>query len=68
MSGSIAINYGDTGGGVPVMEEDANEEQTVKEACEELTEHFKHKLVEALLRSTRFSLDVMRKRFFSRYA
>ncbi|XP_053374157.1 dynein axonemal heavy chain 8-like [Mercenaria mercenaria] len=61
VSGSVTINYGETG-----TEEDANEEQTVKEACDELNEHFKHKLVEALLRSTRYSLDVMRKRFFTR--
>ncbi|XP_071095783.1 dynein axonemal heavy chain 8-like [Haliotis cracherodii] len=40
-------------------------EQQIKEACEELFEHFNHRLLDALLRATRHSLDVMRKRFFS---
>ena len=55
-----------TGADVPAEETEASEEQTIKEACDELSEHFKHKLVESLLRATRFSLDVMRKRFLSR--
>ena len=46
---------------------ETNEDQIIREACDELTEHFKHRLVEALLRSTRHSLDLMRKRFLSRY-
>ena len=47
-------------------EPESSEEQVVKEACDELTEHFKHRLIEALLRSTRHSLDIMRKRFLAR--
>lgn len=62
-SGSVAISSGENG----VDDSEAGDEQTIKEACDELTEHFKHRLVESLLRSTRYSLDVMRKRFFSRY-
>lgn len=62
VSESIAITAGETG----IDEGDAFDEQTIKEACDELTDHFKHRVVESLLRATRFSLDVMRKRFFSR--
>lgn len=50
-----------------VDDADAGDEQSIKEACDELTDHFKHRIVEALLRATRYSLDVMRKRFFSRW-
>ena len=53
---------------VPIDEPEANEDQIIREACDELKEHFKHRLVEALLRSTRHSLDLMRKRFLSRYS
>ncbi|XP_052240013.1 dynein axonemal heavy chain 8-like isoform X2 [Dreissena polymorpha] len=49
-----------------VAEDDVSDEQIIKAACEELNEHFKHRLVESLLRATRYSLDAMRKRFFSR--
>ncbi|KAK3588116.1 hypothetical protein CHS0354_012173 [Potamilus streckersoni] len=40
-----------------------SEAQVIWEACEELFEHFKHRLIESLLRATRYSLDAMRKRF-----
>ncbi|KAL4222174.1 Dynein heavy chain 8 [Mactra antiquata] len=60
---SVTLSAGENG---CLDDGEANDEQTIKEACDELTEHFKHRLVESLLRSTRYSLDVMRKRFFSR--
>ena len=50
-----------------VEDMEVTEEQQIKEACEELREHFNHRLVESLLKATRYSLDVMRRRFFSGY-
>ena len=47
-------------------EQETSQDQILREACTELTEHFKHRLVEALLRSTRHSLDAMKKRFLAR--
>lgn len=44
-----------------------NDEQQVKEACDELKEYFQNKLVDSLQRATRYSLDCMRKRLFYRY-
>ncbi|KAJ8316142.1 LOW QUALITY PROTEIN: hypothetical protein KUTeg_006156 [Tegillarca granosa] len=41
------------------------DEQHIKDACDELRDYFNHRLMESLLRSTRHSLDVMRRRFFS---
>lgn len=50
----------------PVSEEnDISDEQQIREACDELKEFFNQKLVESLLKATRHSLDVMRRRFFS---
>lgn len=50
----------------PVSEDsDIMDEQHIKEACDELRDYFNHRLMESLLRSTRHSLDVMRRRFFS---
>ncbi|WAQ93678.1 DYH8-like protein [Mya arenaria] len=62
-----------TNGSIPLSTEvgstddsEQSDEQMIRDACVELTEHFKHRLVESLIRATRISLDVMRKRFFSR--
>lgn len=50
----------------PVSEEnDISDEQHIREACDELKEFFNQRLVESLLKATRHSLDVMRRRFFS---
>lgn len=49
-----------------VEETDDTDEQSVREACDELKDHFNHRLVESLLKATRHSLDTMRRRFFSR--
>ena len=48
-------------------ENDTNDEQQIREACDEMREFFNQKLVEALLKATRHSLDLMRRRFFSGY-
>lgn len=48
-------------------ENDTNDEQEIREACDEMREFFNQKLVEALLKATRHSLDLMRRRFFSGY-
>ena len=42
----------------------SEEEQLLKEECEELFSHFNHRLLEAILRATRLSLDFIRKRVF----
>ena len=39
-------------------------EQILKEKCEEMFSHFNHKTLEAMLRATRLSLDLIRKRVF----
>ncbi|OWF42162.1 dynein heavy chain 8, axonemal-like [Mizuhopecten yessoensis] len=44
---------------------DMSDEQNIREACDELKDSFNHRLVEALLKASRHSLDVMRRRFFS---
>lgn len=44
---------------------DVTDEQHIREACDELKEHFNHRLMESLLKATRHSLDVLRRRFFS---
>ena len=42
---------------------DHSTEHQVKISCKELFDFFKQKMLDALMRATRFSLDVMRKRF-----
>ncbi|XP_056012226.1 dynein axonemal heavy chain 8-like [Ostrea edulis] len=50
----------------PVCEEtDVTDEQHIREACDELREFFNQRLVESLLKATRHSLDMLRRRFFS---
>lgn len=47
-------------------DQDATDEQSILEACDELKDFFNNRLVESLLKATRHSLDTMRRRFFSR--
>ena len=42
----------------------SEEEQWLKEECDELFNHFNHKCLEAILRATKLSLDLIRKRVF----
>lgn len=49
-----------------IEDSDGTDEQSVREACDELKDYFNHRLVESLLKATRHSLDTMRRRFFSR--
>jgi hypothetical protein len=50
----------------PACEEtDVSDEQHIREACDELREFFNQRLVESLLKATRHSLDMLRRRFFS---
>ncbi len=47
-----------------VASELTEEEQWLKEECVELFNHFNHKCLEAILRATKLSLDLIRKRVF----
>ena len=42
----------------------SEEEQSLNEECMELFNHFNHKCLEAILRATKLSLDLVRKRVF----
>ncbi|CAH1796663.1 unnamed protein product [Owenia fusiformis] len=63
----VTINEGDEGSEtniVPVGDATSEEEAIIREECKELFNHFNHKNLEAILRATRLSLDLIRKRAF----
>lgn len=62
---TLTLPGGEEEGEEGTDQEEVDEEETqLRLECKELTTYFNHKLLEAILRATKLSLDLIRKRVF----